>query len=307
MGVNVLNGMPARYLASNPTLTNGQPSALRVNVNGLLLTSSTISAGASIGVTDGTNSLNILKSDGTAAGQNAALVAGTYLSVPFTTTTAQAVGTTDAGNYKTVAVHITSQGGSSTINFQGSNDNTNWVAVGLTSAASAATEVNGTTSASLIYHGGLPYRYFRLNVTGIASGTTAGTIVFSTLPFPARGGTMLAAQNGTWTVQPGNTQNTTAWKMEQQFSYGRATADTQIKGSAGFIHTINIAPTGTVTAGVLTVYDSTSETGTVIYSVSLPVTSFTPFSVPLNVIAGTGIYVGFDATLANVQATVSFR
>lgn len=55
-------------------------------------------------LTDGTNTANVLKSDGTAAGQNAQLVAGTYLSVPFSTSTAQAVGTTDVGSYKSVSV-----------------------------------------------------------------------------------------------------------------------------------------------------------------------------------------------------------
>jgi hypothetical protein len=98
-----------------------------------------------------------------------------------------------------------------------------------------------------------------------------------------------------------------ALMVDSVYAYGRATADTQIKGSAGFIHSITIAPTGSVTAGVLTVYDSLSETGTVIFSVALPITSFTPFNVVLDVTATTGIYVAFDATLANVQATVSYR
>lgn len=89
-------------------------------------------------------------------------------------------------------------------------------------------------------------------------------------------------------------------------SYSRVVADGQVKGSAGHIHTINIAPTGSVTAGVLTIYDSLTETGTVIYSVALPTTTFTPFTVLLNVAAATGIFVGFDATLANVQVTTSY-
>ncbi|MDB5531531.1 MAG: hypothetical protein JWR51_4634 [Devosia sp.] len=91
------------------------------------------------------------------------------------------------------------------------------------------------------------------------------------------------------------------------YVFGRVTADGQIKGSAGFIHTITITPTGAVTAGVLTVYNSTTETGTVVASFSLPVTTFTPFSVTLDVACSAGIFVGFDATLANVGCTVSYR
>ncbi len=91
------------------------------------------------------------------------------------------------------------------------------------------------------------------------------------------------------------------------YLYARATADTQIKGSAGYIHTISIAPTSaTPTAGLLTVYDSTAESGTVIYSEWIT-TSIAGHTIALDVPATTGIYVGFDATLANIQATVAYR
>ncbi len=161
-------------------------------------------------ITDGTNIANILGSDGTAAGQNAQLTAGTHLSVPFTTTTAQAVGETDAANYSWVSVHIVTQGGSSTVNFQGSNNGVNWVTVSLTGTASIYASTAATTVAGTIFSGSLNYRYFRLNVTGIASGTTAGTIVFfsvsrSPTVYPVASATtntasLPSSQSGTWTV-----------------------------------------------------------------------------------------------------------
>lgn len=88
---------------------------------------------------------------------------------------------------------------------------------------------------------------------------------------------------------------------------GRATADAQIKGAAGFIHTVSIAPlTATPTAGLLTIYNSTAESGTVVYAEWIFAT--TPgHTVTLDIPCGTGIYVGFDGTLANVQVTVSYR
>ena len=91
------------------------------------------------------------------------------------------------------------------------------------------------------------------------------------------------------------------------FSYTRVTADTQIKASAGFIHTISIAPTGTPVAGVLTVYDQTTEASPPVFSVSLPASVFTPFTVTLDVSTSTGIYIGYDGTLTNTQATISWR
>lgn len=117
-----------------------------------------------------------------------------------------------------------------------------------------------------------------------------------------------AIQSGTWTVQPGNTANTTAWRVENgPYSLGRATADAQIKAGAGFIHTISIAGlTATPTAGLLTVYDSLTETGTVVYAEWVFAT-VEGHTLTLDIPVGTGIYVGFDGTLANVQATISYR
>lgn len=150
---------------------------------------------------DGTNVVNVLKSDGTAAGQNAELVAGTYLSVPFTTTTVQAVGTTDAGNYRWVSVQITSQGTSSTVSFQTSNDNSIWINNTLTiSNSNASTNSQGTSTTAGIFSGPINGRYFRLNITGISAGTTAGTIVFSAIPGAFPQVTAAAVQSGTWTV-----------------------------------------------------------------------------------------------------------
>lgn len=97
------------------------------------------------------------------------------------------------------------------------------------------------------------------------------------------------------------------WTRDRPLTYSRLTADGQVKATAGHLQTLTFSPTGTVTAGVITIYDSATETGTVIFSCSLPATTFTPFSVTLNVAALTAIYVGYDATVANVQVTTSFR
>lgn len=111
--------------------------------------------------------------------------------------------------------------------------------------------------------------------------------------------------NGTnWDRMRGDTNGTL---VEQRFSYSRKTADGQVKASAGFVHSVSIAPTtATPTAGLLTIYDNTAESGTVIYSEWVPATT-EGHTVILDVVAATGIYAGFDATLANIQVTVSYR
>jgi hypothetical protein len=132
-------------------------------------------------ITDGTNSVNVLKSDGTSAGQNSQLVSPSYLTVPFTTSTAQAVATTDVGNYRWVSVQVASQGTSSSVVFQVSNDGVNYTNVTLAISQTNISTVVSNTANTGIWHGPLTGRYFRLNVTGISAGTTAGTIVFSSM------------------------------------------------------------------------------------------------------------------------------
>lgn len=191
------------YIPPNPngnaTAANSSPVTLASDNNG------------PVKVGDGTNTVNVLKSDGTAAGQSSLLTGSAYLDVSFTTTTVQAVGTTDVANYSWVSVHITSQGTSSTVNFQGSNDNINWVSVVMSANASQSNAMTSSETSVAIRDGPLHFRYFRLNVTGISAGTTAGVIHFSALPTAPHTMGVGAQQISTWTVQPGNTANTTPW------------------------------------------------------------------------------------------------
>ena len=91
----------------------------------------------------------------------------------------------------------------------------------------------------------------------------------------------------------------------------RVTADTSVATTAGApplrLHTVTVAPTtASPTAGLLSIYDSATETGTVVYSEWVFAT--TPgHSVTLDVDMYTGIYVGYDATLANVAVTVTYQ
>lgn len=252
-------------------------------------------------LTDGTNVANVLKSDGTAAGQNSQLVAGGHLTVPFTTTTVQAVGTTDAANFSWVAVHITSQGTSSTVTFQSSNDNVNWVSSGLTPSG---TFVNSSTTTG-VWYGAPVGRYFRLNVTGISAGTTAGTIEFFANPRLSQ--VIQASQLGTWTVQPGNTANTTPWLVTPAagttggYSYNHISTatTTTVKSGAGTLHALTINTKGS--ASTATIYDNTAGSGTVIAVVD---TSGATGTVIYDVAFTTGLTV---VTAATQDLTVSYK
>lgn len=87
----------------------------------------------------------------------------------------------------------------------------------------------------------------------------------------------------------------------------RITSEGLIRAGAGKLHTISIAPTtATPTAGLLTVYDNTAESGTAIYSEWVFAT--TPgHTITLDCDVKVGIYVGYDGTLANASCTVTHR
>ncbi len=96
-------------------------------------------------------------------------------------------------------------------------------------------------------------------------------------------------------------------KVEQRNSYSLVTADTQVKGSAGFLHTLTFSCNDAApTAGSIIVYDSLTETGTQIFNHTFTTTPFAPFSVTIDASFSTGLYVGFTTT-ADVNVTVSYR
>jgi hypothetical protein len=88
--------------------------------------------------------------------------------------------------------------------------------------------------------------------------------------------------------------------------FTRATADTLVRTGGGKLHTISIAPTtATPTAGLITVYDNTAESGTAIFSEWVFAT--TPgHTIVLDCNVSTGIYVGYT-TVTDVSVTVTHR
>lgn len=88
-----------------------------------------------------------------------------------------------------------------------------------------------------------------------------------------------------------------------------AIADTQCKATAGFVNTVTFSQTSLTppVAGVITIYDSATEAGTVIWSGYFSTAVLTPFTILLNRVAATGIFVGYDATVTGIKMSVSYR
>jgi len=79
------------------------------------------------------------------------------------------------------------------------------------------------------------------------------------------------------------------------YYFAHCTADAQVKSAAGRLHTVTINTV--TTGGVLTIYDNTAESGTVIAVITLAAND-KPVTLTYDVLCGTGIYAGFDGTLA---------
>lgn len=108
---------------------------------------------------------------------------------------------------------------------------------------------------------------------------------------------------------PGYEDNTNnVAKVEQRFSYSAiAVADVQIKGSAGFLHTVTFSCADAApTEGDFKIFDNTAESGTVVFHHHFTTTPFVPFTITLDYTMATGIYFGFT-TVADVNVSCSYR
>lgn len=235
------------YKSTKPTLTDNLRGSLQLGTRGSLA--------VSLFDTDGTTGVNTLKSDGTATGQNSLQVANSYLSVAFTTSTVQAVGTTDVGDYRSVSVQITTQGGSSTVAFQTSNDNSNWLNTALMQTTGTSQAPVTTTGSVAQFYGVLTGRYFRLSVTGIASGSTAGTIVFSTLPTAPMTMAVTATESGTWNV---GSSSATGSAVPSNAFYQGISDGTNLRGILGAANSLNSTGAGIPTAQIVGQFDDVS-------------------------------------------------
>ena len=85
-----------------------------------------------------------------------------------------------------------------------------------------------------------------------------------------------------------------------------AAADVQVLSGAGVLHSMTFSCNDAApTAGSIIVYDSLTETGTVVFNHTFTTTPFVPFTVVLDYIMTTGIYIGFTTT-ADVNVSCAF-
>lgn len=94
---------------------------------------------------------------------------------------------------------------------------------------------------------------------------------------------------------------------EQRYLYsGPKTADFQVKATAGFLHAITCNSDAAATAGSITLFDSTTASGTQIWTWTISAVEYQPRTLIFDVLFTTGLFLDFTTT-ADVTCTVSYR
>lgn len=167
-----------------------------------------------------------------AAAQNPVTIARNILPIAVTlqnAATANGNGTTlPVGGYITVVVNVicaTCSGGTS-VQFEGTVDGTTFVPI-LAWQLGATTIASSTTASGDFQLAVAGYQSVRARIASYAAGTVTvkGYRLAGGMPQPVTN----ALQSGPWTVQPGNTANTTPWL----FSIAEGGATAQVTATAG--------------------------------------------------------------------------
>jgi|SRR5579871_531390 len=229
-------------------------------------------------------------------------IQGGHKEVSFTTTTAQAVASTDVSQYRYIAVQFTSQGTGVNNTFQQSNDNSTWTSLALQRIDNTGTSTPTTSTndnSGLIFAGPLSGRYFRINVTGISAGTTAGVVeLYSVPPQPFTGAILLqSGNNGIGTV--GVTAQSSGGYTPGKLISANTTNATSVKASAGTLGGLYLEG-NTATVYYVKLYDKASAptVGTD--------TPIAVYIVPANSTNGAGNNVVLPAQGMNFASGIAF-
>lgn len=206
------------------TLASDQDALPVTDNSGSLTVDAPVGTPAFVRLSDGSSPISTLPVSAASLPSHDVTNAGTFPVQPSTFTasgnTTMQNAATATGNgtlltvtgYGTALVYVTGTF-VATITFEGTADGTNFHAIN-------ATQVGASTIATTATTTGL----YRLSVAGLTSirarisAYTSGSVTATgrTTNAPYASKVINSAQSGTWTVQPGNTANTTAWLVKEQ-------------------------------------------------------------------------------------------
>jgi len=234
----------------------------------------------------------VLASDQTAVVVRGSNVEGAGLSAGALN--ADLVTATDISAYACGILHINANAYVGTLTFAYSNDNSLYLPLNvypLSVDSSGGGTPSITSTSSVAYLIPKKGRYFRARMTAWTSGAAQGVIEWFTQIPGFAFATTAVNQNGTWTIQPGNTQNTTPWLHQGPTTTGtqaaNTAANTVIKASAGALWTATITTLGT--AGLIIYDNASTNSGTQLLSIPASAPVGTIYAFPAGQPAANGI------------------
>ena len=127
----------------------------------------------------------------------------------------------DVSNYSMITLQISSFVG--TLTFQGSNDNSVFFSVTGQTISAVNTQPTTATASAGIYKIPVLFKFFRARATTYTSGTLSGTC-HALANSPIHLGAVAVNEADPFTVQPGNTPNTTPWLVIARGHQGTTTS-----------------------------------------------------------------------------------
>lgn len=248
----------------------------------------------------------VLASDQTDIAQKAAWkeIAGQSAG-SVTSTSTPIITAFDCSAYRTWSFQMTGTW-TMTLQVQFSNDNANFsVGAAFTFQGNLGTP-GSSISANGLYNGDILGRYMRIIPTAWTS-NASGVGTLELFASPMHHPAVFASAQSPFTVQPGNTQNTTPWLNQGPTTNATATANAgtgkAIKASAGALWSAAVTATGTAAT---TLYDNASAaSGTALLTIPANAAVGSLYSFPGGAPAANGIYADQVANAPSI--TVYYR
>jgi hypothetical protein len=264
---------------------------------------------------------------------------------------AQLVNAVDLSEYGFWSLQISQTAFVGTLTFYGSNDGTNWIGISATNLNTSATAssfavASGTPNSS--FGSASTMRFLQVTMTAYTSGTATGTLTLFGESAGAGGGggsssnvtvvgplgsqastngvsvtiasdqaAVAVKESGTWTVQPGNTPNTSAWLVQDVAATSggstprhaisaASTNATSVKASAGMVYGISISNTNAA-ARYFKIFNKASSpsvgTDTPVMTIQIPANSTVIRAFPVGLVLSTGIAYAATGAMGDSDTT----
>lgn len=237
---------------------------------------------------------------------NSKVSGGIALEVNQSVTSATTIFTQDVSNFRWVSIQLLAPVAWSgvTVQWECSNDNTNWVGADLSNLGSQSNVVGNSTGITGIYEGPVNFKYFRVRVSAYTSGTVQAIAEFFTTPSFLHTFGVQAQQIGNYTVLP--TPTTSGGLTLYRLLSAATTNGNNIKSSAGQVYAWKFHNLSASVKFVKLYNKATTPTvGTDIPVKTIPIqpNSSDTFSTEVGIAFSAGIGIGITGAVADSDTT----